>query len=215
MFEGDLGCADRYAGQVLFDAVILAGGRSSRLGGEPKPALRFRGHSLLEQTVAAADGARTIVVVGEDPRVDFGVVVHFVREDPPFGGPAAGIAAGLHALVQLDGEVSEFTLVLACDMPEVASAVRVLLGYVSASEGASDGVVARDSQGRDQPLAALYRSSALKGIVADLAATGGAAGLSVRSLISRLKLDIVSVPEGSTDDIDTWADAERQGVTRP
>ncbi|MGO4494169.1 molybdenum cofactor guanylyltransferase, partial [Arthrobacter sp. 2YAF22_2] len=50
-----------------YDAVILAGGRSSRLGGVPKAQLRVDGATLLERSLQAASGARRTVVVGPDP----------------------------------------------------------------------------------------------------------------------------------------------------
>ena len=80
-----------------FDAIILAGGRSSRLGGVPKSGLIFDGATLLERSLRAADAAGRIVVVGPDPG-DLPDGVLSCREDPPFAGPAAAIAAGLGAL---------------------------------------------------------------------------------------------------------------------
>ncbi len=50
-----------------FDAVILAGGRSSRLGGSPKAGLVIGGQTLLERALQAARGALAMVVVGPDP----------------------------------------------------------------------------------------------------------------------------------------------------
>ncbi|MFD1214070.1 molybdenum cofactor guanylyltransferase, partial [Arthrobacter sp. GCM10027362] len=46
------------------DAVVLAGGRSSRLGGVPKALLEFEGRTLLRRTLDALSGARRIAVVG-------------------------------------------------------------------------------------------------------------------------------------------------------
>ena len=50
-----------------FDAVILAGGRASRLGGIDKTALVAKGSTLLERAVQAAAGAEKIVVVSARP----------------------------------------------------------------------------------------------------------------------------------------------------
>ena len=50
-----------------FDAVILSGGRSSRLGGVPKSGLIYDGATLLERSLQAAGGAAAAVVVGPDP----------------------------------------------------------------------------------------------------------------------------------------------------
>ena len=80
-----------------FDAIILAGGRSSRLGGVPKSGLIYDGATLLERSLRAAGAARRTVVVGPDPGGLPGGVLT-CREEPPFAGPAAAIAAGLAAL---------------------------------------------------------------------------------------------------------------------
>jgi CTP:molybdopterin cytidylyltransferase MocA len=101
---------------MLLDAIVLAGGRSSRLFGVPKSALLWRGSTLLQNTVDAVldAGARRVVVVGPGASVADGAAggladgdgpaarIMFAREDPPFGGPAAAIAAGLSALGAFD-----------------------------------------------------------------------------------------------------------------
>ncbi|MDQ1644151.1 MAG: molybdenum cofactor guanylyltransferase, partial [Cryptosporangiaceae bacterium] len=64
-----------------FAAIVLAGGRASRLGGVHKPGLRIGGATLLDRVLAAATGAGTRIVVGPPQQVPPGVVV--LREDPP------------------------------------------------------------------------------------------------------------------------------------
>jgi CTP:molybdopterin cytidylyltransferase MocA len=71
-----------------YDAVILAGGRGSRLGAS-KPDLRVGGLRLLDIALAAASGAGRIVVVGD---VDVPTGVLRTREEPAFGGPVAALA---------------------------------------------------------------------------------------------------------------------------
>ncbi|MES2092712.1 MAG: NTP transferase domain-containing protein [Actinomycetota bacterium] len=190
---------------MIFDAIVLAGGRASRLGGVSKPELLVDGRSLLSLALAAASGARRVVVVGP-AAVPAGVLV--TQEDPPFGGPAAAIAAGINAIAP--ETPADFVLVLAADLPNSAAAVVELLGR--ASEGA-DGVVATDDSGRRQPLLGLYRAGPLTEAV--LAQGPGIRNLSVRALLSPLDLVEVTVPDGTTDDIDTWADAAGFGISPP
>lgn len=213
-----------------FDAVILAGGRSTRLGGVPKSRLTATGASLLDLTLKAAGGARRIVVVGPElgglpPQV------LRCREEPPFAGPAAAIAAGLAALAgehplageppgeQAVGGPAARTLVLACDMPRVAAAVGALLaaadGPAEGPGGGRDGVMAVAPDGRTQPLAGLYRTAALQRAVSDAARRNTLEGGSVFALLASLELRAVPVPPGSTDDVDTWDDASALGVSDP
>lgn len=207
--------------------MILAGGRSSRLGGAPKAQLVLAGATLLGRSLEAAGGARRTVVVGPDLHtLPPGVLG--CREDPPFGGPAAAIAAGLDALAaaaQTDGGPAALTLVLACDMPQVAAAVRALLDTASPAVHKSaaspaqpsavlEGAVAVSADGRTQPLVGLYGTAALQGAVDDAARRGVLEGGSVFALLASLELRTVPVPPGSTDDVDTWDDAAALGVAR-
>ena len=200
-----------------FDAVILAGGRSSRLGGTPKAALRFRGDTLLERSLLAAAGARSVAVVGpEAGALPAGVLL--CREDPPFAGPAAALAAGLEALAgggAAGRNPAPLTLVLACDMPLVADAVHALFADRSRAQPGSEGSVAVSADGRIQPLAGLYDTAALQRSVADAARHGTLVGGSLFGLLASLDLRTVPVPPGSTDDVDTWADAQALGVACP
>jgi len=185
---------------MIVDALILAGGRSSRLDGASKSHLVVGGQSLLSRTVQAVTGSgvRHTVIVG-DEGVD---AVVAIREDPAFAGPVAAIAAGLRAL---PGD-ADAVLVLACDMPGVASAVPLLLSDVT-----GDGAIAVD-RGRRQQLAVVVRTTALVGALESLPTVVGG---SMRELLARLDLTDVTVAEGSTDDIDTWDDAARFGAIAP
>jgi molybdopterin-guanine dinucleotide biosynthesis protein A len=194
------------------DAIILTGGRASRLSGASKADLIVDGSSLLKRTIDAVDTARLIVVVGAAESADLPRSVLITRESPAFGGPAAAIAAGLAALATASDIASEFVLVLACDMPYVGDAVAALFDGLERNPG--DGVIAIDETGHLQPLAAIYHAGTLVRAVAQRAERGELAGLSAFRLIEPLALHPVSVPSGSTSDIDTWEDAERFGVGR-
>jgi molybdopterin-guanine dinucleotide biosynthesis protein A len=56
------------------------------------------GRPLIDTVLAAVQAADPIVVVGPDTLARPGVVL--AQEDPPFGGPAAGLVAGLAALAK-------------------------------------------------------------------------------------------------------------------
>ena len=208
---------------LVFDALILAGGRSSRLGGVPKQALVYRGRTLLERSLEAAAGARRTVVVGDSGFLPAQAIpatwpdnVFMCREEPPFAGPAAAIAAGLAALAK-DGGGAPFTLVLACDMPMASEAVAVLRQELVRAAGASGsgfagGLMARSDDGRAQPLAAFYSTPGLNNACAGLASRNALVDGSVRALLASLDVQLVTVPAGSTSDVDTWDDAAALGI---
>lgn len=199
-------------------AVVLAGGRSRRLG-HPKEDVVVDGRTLLERTVtacAALPGVRRVVVVGPPrtlaPCVPAGpgstdaaeVEVVHVREEPPHGGPVAALAA---ALAALDGP--EELVVVACDMPRVAE-VLTALDARGPLPDAADAFVAVDRD-RHQPLAARYRRAAL----ARELAREPAPDRSVRSVLAGLRVVPVAVPPGACDDVDTPEDAARLAGAAP
>lgn len=204
---------------MLLDAIVLAGGRSSRLSGVPKSQLLWQGATLLQNTIDAVlrAGAGRVVVVGPDaPGLDAqgpDERVRFAREDPPFGGPAAAVAAGMRALEQPGHGAADAVLVLACDMPRIADAVSVLAGSLPLH--GADGALLLDSAGMRQPLAAVYSRPALADAVAGLRASGPLDGASMRSLISGLEMLELTDVDASTRDVDTWGDAAAFGIEHP
>lgn len=208
---------------MLVDAIILTGGRSSRLDFVPKSEFIVEQTSLLDRTVRAAAGCRRTVVVGHTPVTALPVGVLLAREEPPFSGPVAAIAAGVTALsVESDAPgtrlASDALLVLACDMPHVGLAVPALLrGLAEVFD--TDGVIAVDTENRRQPLAALYRTSALRAALdasADPSREGGPlANLPMFRLLDHMHLTEIHVPGEATDDVDTWDDALRLRAEPP
>lgn len=185
---------------VRYDALVLAGGRGTRLGGVDKAGLVVAGRSLLTRALAAADGAEQRVVVGPGPVPD-GVVQ--TLEQPADGGPVAGIAAG-HAALERPGR-PPWTLVLAVDQPAAALTVPNLLA-ACASVGESDppGLVCpADADGRPQWLLALYRNDRLAARLAEL---DEVRDCSVRELVEPLRPCTVPVAAEHLRDVDTWQD---------
>jgi molybdopterin-guanine dinucleotide biosynthesis protein A len=148
--------------------VVLAGGRSSRMG-RPKADLEWHGSTLLHRTAALLGrtvGGPVLVVAAPDqdlpelpPRVE-------VVADPVEGlGPMRGLATGLAAL---DGRAS-VAFVCSTDLPFLHPALirRVLRGFADPEVD----VVLPVARGYRQPLAAGYRT-ALAGLVEKLLAEG-------------------------------------------
>lgn len=189
-----------------FDAIILAGGRASRLGGADKTALLYRGRSLLRTAVDAAHDALTIVIVGLRDGAEVPPGVLLTCETPPRSGPAAAIAAGLAGL---RASASDYTLVLAADQPLVADAVECLFRATAAP---GDGLIAVDPDGKRQPLLALYRTGALRRAVEARGGGDALAGMAVRRLIEPLALREVPLPGELCADVDTPRDLDVHGI---
>lgn len=172
------------------------------MGGVAKPMLTVGSRSMLALALDAADalGCRPVIVAGPRPRGALTERATWVREDPPLGGPAAGIVAGLAAIAE---PAPEWTLVLACDLPEAAAAVALLRDGVDALPTAVDGRCLSVA-GRPQWLCGLYRTDPLRAAAARLPDAGG--GASMRSLLAPLELDTADAPESLAADVDTWDD---------
>jgi len=186
---------------VHFDAIVLAGGRSRRLGGADKRTLQLGGLTLLELAVRAVAAADTVVAVGPAD-VPTSRPMRWVLEDPPFGGPAAALGAGLRALAD---SRHRLVVVAACDAPLIRPALDLL--YEAAQRPGPDGWVAVGSDARPQPLLGIYVRSALAA-----GARGPLDGTSVHALVAGLRLEYVEVPDEATRDVDTWQDAAELGV---
>ena len=183
---------------MTYDAIVLAGGDSMRMGVD-KLDLVVAGRTILQRVVDACVGAERIVVVGPKRA---SVSALWVVEEPPGAGPATALAAGLH---EVDEPVA---VVLAGDLPLIdRSAVDRL---VAAAD--RDGVVAVDDGGHRQYLAGAYRTEPLR---KRLRAFPDLAGVAVRSVAGGL--DLVEVPAGRWAlDVDEPSDlAKIQGVGLP
>ncbi len=142
---------------VACAGVVLAGGRSSRMG-SPKAALEWHGSTLLRRTagiLARATGGPVVVVraPGQQlPDLPKGVLV---ADDPLEGkGPLLGIAAGLAAL---RGR-ADAAFVSSTDLPFLHPAFVGRVLSVLADGGGAD-VALPVARGFRQPLAAAYRVS--------------------------------------------------------
>jgi molybdenum cofactor guanylyltransferase len=143
-----------------FAAVVLAGGKSSRMG-TPKAALEWHGATLLHRTVAIAARATSgpVVVVrapGQDLPAPLPAGV-LVVDDPREGkGPVQGIAAGLAALAGR----AEAAFIASTDLPFLHPAfIRSVLHGLSGPGTCAPDVCLPVARGYPQPLAAAYRVS--------------------------------------------------------
>ena len=176
-------------------AVVLAGGRATRFGGD-KLAAPLRGTTVLGHLLAALPPDWPVVAVGaaralalEPPRP-----VDWTCEDPPGGGPFAAVLAGV-ALVR-----TPLVAVVAGDMPDAAPALARLAEVLHAAGPEVEAAVGVDDEGVPNPLLAVYRTGAVAG-----QAGRPTVGVPARRLL-RLTHVEVEVPGAPAHDVDTPAD---------
>ncbi|MFY9263417.1 MAG: NTP transferase domain-containing protein [Actinomycetaceae bacterium] len=181
--------------------IFLGGGTARRFGGEAKQHLTIAGKTLLEHGFAFArycfPNAVCVAVTPEDSRVPAGMLR--TLEDPPLGGPVAGISAGLDALLEqaphlLDHET--YVAVLSGDSPTSALLLPELLQAIHGHSGA---VCARGE--KTNYLTGIYRLSTLRAALPDNPHGAGA-----YRTFKHLDLALVNDDRGLSRDVDSPAD---------
>lgn len=133
---------------------VLTGGLSSRMG-EDKALLPFEGIPLALRVARIVEkAAGSVTLVGRAGRLsDLGLRV--IEDQHPACGPLGGIHTALA------DTTAEWNLVTACDMPMLQPGfLRLLLD----SGGEWDAVMARNAQGRPEPLCAAYHRRCLAAV---------------------------------------------------
>ena len=178
-------------------AVLLAGGRGTRLGGVTKATLEVGGRTLLDRGLDALRDAAPVVVVG-DPAPTARPAL-FCREEPAYGGPVAALFAGVDALSAQRPALPAYVAILAVDMPAVTDAT---VARLRAAADGHDGARLVDDTGRGH-LALVLATAALAGVRPP---DGDEHGMALHRLLRRLDLTGVPAVAGEHHDVDTWAD---------
>jgi molybdenum cofactor guanylyltransferase len=178
-------------------AVVLAGGASRRFPPD-KLAQLVSDEPLLNHTLASLPQEFVVVVVGSVREVARPVI--FTSEDPPGGGPAAALVAGVRRAL---AEPSDTIVTLPADAPLGGQAAGTLLSRLE-SEPSTEAVVGVDAHGQEQPLQLALRLPAARALVA-AAGPGGAAGVSARRLLDALRPGLITQELATAElwDIDT------------
>ncbi len=178
--------------------IILAGGKSSRMGSD-KALLLYKGKVFLSHVINAIKPlVDDIIIVSNDERhsqFNYRRISDTIID----AGPLAGIHAGL------TDSNTENNLVLSCDVPLIQTSILEFI--LSHNENQTD-VIQIEEKGRKHPLIALYKKSTTAHI--NQALIQGERKLR-RALIG-LNIKTVSVPEGQGDalkNINTMMDLKK------
>jgi molybdopterin-guanine dinucleotide biosynthesis protein A len=164
---------------------VLAGGKSSRMGRD-KAALPYGGTTLANYVASLVrEAAGTVAILGDPER--YGALGYPVYPDLIAGcGPLGGVYTGLSVTS------SDWSLLVACDMPSLTSAIlRTLLDRAASSvtaSSATDCVAASGSDGEPEPLCAAYHRRCLpvvKQAIEDKR-------LKMKDLLGELRTEVVS-----------------------
>ncbi|NPD04615.1 NTP transferase domain-containing protein [Nocardioides sp. zg-1308] len=182
-----------------FCGVVIAGGTAARMGGVDKASIELDGRTLLAHALDALVDAVEVVVVAPTA-VPTERPVTTVLEDPPRGGPVAGLLTGVDALRHRPTLVG----VLAVDMPRVTAATMRRLREAAAGR---DGAFLVGADGRRQ-LAGVLDAARLGGVRPD---AEGQHGMALHRLLAPLDLAEVPATDDEALDVDSWSDLRELG----
>lgn len=200
------------------DAIVLAGGESRRMGAD-KAQVRIGGHTMIDLCLAELQTQPTVgsVVVVTPKDLSVPSSVRVTCENPPYGGPVAGIEAGLASLQATDADAdagtfsteNDFVFVTAVDAPFTSRLLEALwhkwqqIDLEVETTSQSTGVVVVDGE----PLCALWRKGELARALQRLPSTRD---VSVRRLIREASATPIQLTSAEqhwcAQDYDTPAD---------
>jgi molybdenum cofactor guanylyltransferase len=136
-------------------AIVLAGGRSRRMGTD-KSMLPVDGGPMIEHICHQLRGtfARVLISANDAEKFSF-LGLDVVPDRVPDQGPLMAVASAL------DAADSELNLIVSCDVPEIK--LPVVRRMLAEADGA-DAVIPLTDDGKEQPLFAVYRRSARRHI---------------------------------------------------
>lgn len=163
------------------------------------------GRTVIDRTLTtlwSVEPTAHVIIAGSDEGLSssFRPHVTVVREDPPFSGPVAGVAAAVDAMSTSDG----VTILLGGDLPFLSAATMRRLLHTA---GAGAAVVScLDETGHLQYLCSAWGTAILH---EQVAAIPEPAGAPLRALFSGLEPELITCDPHELRDIDTPEDLAR------
>lgn len=182
-------------------AVVLCGGTSRRFGGQDKTRAPFGDSTVLDTLLDSLPPPWPVTCVGvQRPTIR---AVTWSREDPPLGGPVAGIAAGMRA----GDPACPIVVVVAGDQPLAGAAADRAAQALERAGAQVDAVAAKAPDERPALLLCAYRRNALTAALA-----GDPRDRGVYATLSGLRIEVIDVPADQALDVDTPDDLRRTAV---
>lgn len=171
----------RFAMEKKVTGIILAGGKSSRMG-EDKSFLPVCGRPLIAIVIETVSALfKNLIIITNQPALYKKYSARIEADTIKDCGPLGGIYTGLRA------SKTQHNFVCACDMPFLN---KKLIQYILENAENYD-MVLPYYHGRYQPLCALYAKSCLRPIGAELQK----GNLKITNLLKRVRVKIVSEDE--------------------
>lgn len=166
-------------------AIVLAGGRSSRMEGLDKSLLPIRGEPMIAAIVKQLMPHFEEILIGANDKIKYGFLgLPVINDIEPGRGPLMGIYSCLKAS---SNDISFFT---ACDIPDMN--IRLIHRMINMA-GDVDIVMPVTSTGKHEPLYAVYRKTVIPLAEMILRDKGGSR---IVELLKRATVRFISFDEG-------------------
>ena len=143
---------------LKFTAIILAGGRSKRMGTN-KALVGYKGKALIQYSLDLALQFTETILISSNSDVFGHLGFQLVRDEYRIHAPLAGIHAGLKM------SQTPWNLILTCDMPNVSKGViDLLLAFLSEA----DDLLVPFQNGFSEPLCGFYHRNLIPEITANI-----------------------------------------------
>jgi len=156
-------------------AIILAGGKNTRMGSNKAFIQLSSGETILQNTVSILKRLFTEIIIVTNQKetyreFDVSVVEDLIKESGPLGGIFTGLCYS----------TSRFNFVVACDMPFI----RISLIELLLAEGGTYDVVLPEVDDQVEPLFALYSKSCIPVMLEQLQKRN----LKIREVLNKLQV---------------------------
>ncbi len=164
-------------------ALVLAGGKSSRMKGNNKAFLKYKSRTFIENIISELENFNKIYISVDNKEKYKNLNYELIEDEFEGIGPIGGIYSALKVMSE------DYVFVIACDMPKIKKKLTEVL--LSNIEQGDKCVVFKDDAGRIYPLGGIYSKKSLP-IIEEMIDSNN---YKLQNLVERLDGKILSISE--------------------
>ncbi|HCW53748.1 MAG TPA: molybdenum cofactor guanylyltransferase [Clostridium sp.] len=168
-------------------ALVLAGGKSTRMNGNNKAFLKYKDKTFIENIISELDIFDKIYISVDSKEKYKDLNYELIEDEFQEIGPIGGIYSALKTIKQ------DYVFVIACDMPKIKkNLIEVLINSIEPEDKC---VVFKDDEGRVYPLGGIYSKKSLP-IIKEMIDNEN---YKLQNLVKRLDGKVLSISEYNLD----------------
>lgn len=168
-------------------ALILAGGKSSRMNGNNKAFLKYKDKTFIENIISELDIFDKIYISVDSKEKYKDLNYELIEDEFQEIGPIGGIYSALKVVKE------DYVFVIACDMPKIKkNLIEILINSIEPEDKC---VVFKDDEGRVYPLGGIYSKKSLP-IIKEMIDNKN---YKLQNLVKKLDGKVLSISECNLD----------------